>query len=257
MARLGDKSDSGEVGRGREHIALPRNQSAAKRRIQEVFLRQFPGKHFTHLRSRLARRIFEYAGMLPGDDRLRRRPSDGESLHDGTAILRLVGCPLGIETRDEAVLHLMGIGEDVAFVEFDNVLEIVHASDEAIHSPRLNHVLPLSSEEFLVEDALQRWWAQFDSRVQGLAVGGVAYRLPGVFSAFSNQPLGVISFVHSQLWTQRPSSKQERQGYLRAQIEPPEQMSGTKSWRAKLEQDRARTLLWLARRQTPRPRRQN
>ena len=53
MARLGDKSDSGEVGRGREHIALPRNQCPAKRRIQEVFLRQFLPGLFAVLRGNL------------------------------------------------------------------------------------------------------------------------------------------------------------------------------------------------------------
>ena len=60
---------------------------------------------------------------------------------------------------------------------------------------RLNHMLPLSSQEFFVEDTLQGGWPQFHGRLQGLATDGIADCLPGVFS---DQPFRVISFMQRQ-----------------------------------------------------------
>src|SRR5258706_2104522 len=192
MARLGDEGNPGKVRSGREYVALAGNQRSAKGWVEKVFLRQFPGYDLVHRRTGLTRRICQRTGMLPRDDRLRRRAAHGESRHDGIAILRLRRSALGVETRHETILDLMGIGEDVAFVELQNVGEAVDTGHIAIGGARLDDVLPLSPHEFFVEHALQGWWAQFHGSLQGAAINGIFYCLPRVLS---NQSFCVKSFM--------------------------------------------------------------
>src|SRR5580700_4302467 len=93
--------------------------------------------------------------MLPGNDRLRCRATYGKGCHDRVAILRFRRRALGVETGHKAILDLMGIGEDVAFVELQNVGEVIDAGHEAIGGVWLDDMLPLSTQEFSVEYALQ------------------------------------------------------------------------------------------------------
>ena len=183
MARLREKRNPGEVsGRGK-HVALAGSQSPAERGIKKVFLRQLPGHNFSHLRPGRARGICQHfgGGMLPGDDRFRRRAAYRESFHNDVAIFRLLRCALGVQARHKAILNLMGIGKDVALIELQNIRKVVHPSHEAVYRARFNDVLPLSPQEFFIEDAFQCGWPQFHCRLQSLAVNRIVDRLPGTF----------------------------------------------------------------------------
>src|ERR1019366_760458 len=57
---------------------------------------------------------------------------------------------------DEPELNLVGIAENVAGVEADDVLEVIHAGNAVVSDVRLDDMLDLASEHFLVEDAHQR-----------------------------------------------------------------------------------------------------
>src|ERR1700683_5581992 len=209
MPRLAEKCDSREVRSRGEHVALAGNQCSSKSGIEKVFLRQLPGHDLAYLRPGLARCICQHpAGrVLPGNNRFRRRATYHESLHVDIAIFRLAGIALSVEARYEAILDLMSIREDVALVELKNIGEVVHAGYKAVYGARLDDVLPLSPQEFLVEDALQRGWPQFHGRLQSLAVYGIVHGQPWIFPFFSNQPFRVIGFMQRQFGTQRPSSE--------------------------------------------------
>src|SRR5207302_10684167 len=56
--------------------------------------------------------ICQRAGMLPGNDRLRRRAAHGERRHDGVAIFGFRRSALSVETRHKTIFDLMRIGED-------------------------------------------------------------------------------------------------------------------------------------------------
>ena len=89
----------------------------------------------------------------------------------------------------------MGIGEDVALVELQNIATLftpVTKRYTARGSITCFHFRP---QEFFVEDSLQCGWPQFDGRLQSLAADGVADCLSGIFFICSHQPLCVIGFM--------------------------------------------------------------
>src|ERR1700691_98743 len=249
MARFSKKRDSREIGGGGEHVALTGNQCPAECGIEKVFLRQLPGNNLANRRALLTPGTCQRVHMLPWYRRFRCRHSHRESGHDIAAILRLIRSSLGIEPGYEPVLDFMGIGEDVALVELDNIVEIVYAGHKSIYGARLDDVLPLPSQEFLVKHTLERGRAQFHGGIQGMALNRIVDCLAGILATRAHQPLRVIGFMQRQVWTQSPSSKQKWQGNLRIQVKSPEQIRSTESRRAGLNRIQGRTLLWLAARQ--------
>src|SRR5580698_6049632 len=151
MTRLCEKRDAGEVDRGGEHIALAANQRSAESRIEKVFLLQFQSHNFPGLRAALARTICHRISMLPRDYQLGSRAADRESRHDRVAILGFLEIAFGIQTGHEAILDFVSIGENVAFVELQNICEVVYAGHKAIHGTRLDDMLPLSAQELFIE----------------------------------------------------------------------------------------------------------
>src|SRR5271156_4544487 len=146
----------------------------------------------------------------------------------------------------------MRIGEDVSLVKLNNIVEIVYAGYKSVYSPRLDYVLPLSPQEFLVKRALERGRAQFHGGIHGVALNRIVDCLARILVTRSNQPLRVIGFMQRQVWTQRPSAKQKGQRNLRVQVESPQKLCRTESRRAALNRIHGRTLLRLATRQPSR-----
>jgi len=65
---------------------------------------------------------------------------------------RLIRSSLGVETCDEAVLHFMGVGQDVRSSNFTTLPKIVLPQSQSGDGAWLDDMLPLSSQKFFVED---------------------------------------------------------------------------------------------------------
>src|ERR1039458_8505140 len=146
MARLGDKGNSGEVGSGGEYVALTWYQCPAECGIEEILLVEFPGCDLAHLRPRLTRGACQRVDVLPRDRRFRRGAAHRQSRHHFAAILRLIRSALGIEAGHEAVLDFVGVGKDVALVEFKDISEVIYSGYKAVDGARLDDMLPLSPD---------------------------------------------------------------------------------------------------------------
>src|SRR5579872_631269 len=142
--------------------------------------------------------------MLPRNDGLGSGATDGETGHDGRAVLGLCRSKPGIQARHETVLHLIGVTEDIALVKLQRASEVIDASDITIKHAWLNHVLPFSTHELLVENALQCRRAKLHIRFESSAVDGVTGGNAGASDRLS---LCVISVVEGQLRPQGPSAK--------------------------------------------------
>src|ERR1700733_16022383 len=128
-----------------------------------------------------------------------------------------------VEASHESVFYFVCVAQDVALVELQNIGEIIHSSYEAIHGARLDDMLPLSPQEFLIEYFLQYGRTHFYRCIERLAVGRI------LLGAAVHQSLAVVGFVKGQRWTQRPSMKLHGQGNLRAEIEARQQIGGAKA----------------------------
>ena len=47
----------------------------------------------------------------------------------------------------------MGIGENVALIELQNICKVVYSGHESVYRAWLDDVLPLSPQEFFIENA--------------------------------------------------------------------------------------------------------
>src|SRR5882762_8938861 len=174
MPRLREKSDSGKICRGSEHVPSPVNQRTPEVGIEKIFLRHLPRDDLASLWPGLAVSPFGHIGTLPGQHLLTGRPDPQGSHPRVFAILRLLRNPLGVQAMDDSVLHLVGVAENVARVEAQNAGKVVHSGHVAISRVRLHYVLPLTSRDFPLKYALKRRRPHLDRSLQSLAIDGIA-----------------------------------------------------------------------------------
>src|ERR1035437_9879068 len=98
---------------------------------------------------------------------------------------------LGIEAGHETVLNFVGVGKDVTFVELHDISEVVYPSHKPVHGARFDNMLPFSSHEFFIKDALERRRAQFHGGLHGVAINWMVAGLPGILSNLSHEPFRV------------------------------------------------------------------
>src|SRR3974377_85732 len=115
VARLGEKSNSREVDRTVENIALIRYQGAAKRGRKKVLRGDRPGeKRASRTILVVARRLVRRLQVFPvGSRRVGRQVLGTLITLSGRLGL------LGEEAVDDAVFHAAGVRHDVAVVEAD------------------------------------------------------------------------------------------------------------------------------------------
>src|SRR5258705_9661930 len=168
MPRLGEKSDPGKIRRGSENITTSVHQRSSEVGIEKIFLRDLPPHYLAGLWSGVAVRPLRDIGAFPREHLL-TRSTDPQGSHTlFFAILRLLRSSLGVQTMDNAVLHLVGVAENVTRVKAQNTGEVVYPGDVAISRVRLNHVLPLASSNFPLKHTLKGRRQHFDRCLQRL-----------------------------------------------------------------------------------------
>ena len=174
MPGLRDESNSSQVfRRGCKHVSLSRDQRSAKRRIQKVFLRNFPGGNLPDIWARITGLAVESADPLPRQGLLRSRSANGQARHRRLTFLNSRGMPLRIQPSYESVLNFMRVAQNIALVEVQYICKVVHASHVTVNNAWFDHVLPLLAEELPVEDLFKRRRANFHRSVQSLAMVGL------------------------------------------------------------------------------------
>ena len=133
--------------------------------------------------------------MLPGNRRFWCCPAHRERRHNFAAILRLIRRTLGIKACNKSILDFMSIRKDVALVEFQDVSEVVHSGHKAIDRARFDYMLPLSFQETPCR-RLARALAAAIPRTAStcVAINRIVNGLPGILSAFPDQPLACNKF---------------------------------------------------------------
>src|SRR6476659_4644822 len=100
------------------------------------------------------------------------------------------------------------------------VPEVVDSRHHAIVDPRLNDMFPRSTQKLSVEYLLQNWRSQFHCCVQCATICGI------VQHASVRESLGVIRLMQGERRSQVPAAILQRQGNLRAEVEPSQQVVG-------------------------------
>src|SRR5579872_4219809 len=231
VSRLSQERDAGKLHSGSQHVGLTGDDGAAEGRIEKVFLRDFPSGDLTSLRGggtgehRVGFFLFltraaeinvlvGHAGKR-GDTRSQAAPGN------------VRGGAFGVETSDEAVLHLVGIAQHVAIVKTHKAVEIVYPGHVAVNHARLDDVLELLAEDFTLKDLFEGGRTKLEAALESFAVDGIigSDANPG---AIFHQALGVCSIADSDLGAQSPAMEEFRQGGTRLDIETADRTSGLK-----------------------------
>src|ERR1700735_1376866 len=102
---------------------------------------------------------------------------------------------LGIEAGHEPVLNLVGVGKDVTFGELHDISEVVYPRHKPVHGAWFDDLLPFSSHEFFIKDALERRRTQFHGGLHGVAINWMVAGLPGVLFKLSHEAFRAISVM--------------------------------------------------------------
>src|ERR1700757_1939928 len=94
--------------------------------------------------------------MLPRYRLFGSSGSDRQTRHGGLAFLNGRWIPLGIQTRYESILDFVRVAQDVPFVEVQKICKVIDSGDVTVLNSRLDHMLPFSAQEFLIENLLER-----------------------------------------------------------------------------------------------------
>ena len=138
---------------------------------------------------------------------------------------------LGIDAVDYAVFHPVGVSQDVAVVEANDVGEIADAGFVAIDRIGLDHVLHHVAEELAVEDAGDRRRPQLHRCQHDVAVEGLGDRDADhagiVFGGMSRS--AVNRFPHAHFRPEGPSAEESRQRNCGVDVEAAHDVLGLES----------------------------
>src|SRR5262249_39105014 len=121
-ARVGHESDAGKTGGGGKHGARAVEGRAAEFGIGEKFHLDFPGDKLIGAGGNAGR----------GRSGLRGPARSGRGLVVASGMFALQ-----VQALQQAVFHLVGIAEDVAEIEADDVKEVFYAVGVTVHEARL------------------------------------------------------------------------------------------------------------------------
>src|ERR1019366_9142916 len=144
-ARSREKRNAGKIYAAVEHITLTGYQRSAESRIEEILLREFPGDDFTR------RTLLVIAGTGLRFGRLCGRDFFLFGQQGVFGMVKTFGWRLrflGEEPLDHAVFHFIGIGQNIALVEAQDLAEVVDARLVAIDNLRFDGVLYRVAKEF-------------------------------------------------------------------------------------------------------------
>ena len=132
--------------------------------------------------------------------------------------------PLGVQTRYESILDFVCVAQDVPFVEVQKIRKVIDSGHVAVLNSRLDHMLPFSAQELLIENLFQPRRTYLHGSLKRLAVRGV-----GVHDSV-DVALGVEGLVQGQGRAQYPSIPLQGKRNLRIEIEPSQQIAGAEPW---------------------------
>ena len=137
-----------------KHVAPAVHQRSAKVGIEEIFLGDLPGDDLANcegLRNTECSpgyRCVPRAGSVP-----RERRSEGKTCLAGVQSSGCSEIRLEYKPIDDAVFDLVGVAENVACIEAQDIGEVVHAGHVAVGDVRLDDVLQLVSSNRAIKDA--------------------------------------------------------------------------------------------------------
>ncbi len=138
--------------------------------VGKVFLRDLPAHQFLgRTRAVIAACLlsWSYLRLLFPQWSTGARISDVESMRAGAGFL-------GVEAIDDAVLHFVRIGQNVAVVEADDLAEIVDAGLIAVDGEGLNRMLEHPAERLMVEDSGEGGRPHLHRCIDDIAIDGIA-----------------------------------------------------------------------------------
>src|SRR5450759_1114366 len=149
-ARRRKKRNAGEIYGAVEHVTLAGYQRSAKSGIEEILLRQLPSDDFARrtLLVIASTGIVFVAGLFGCESFLLGKKRIFRMVKAFGRRLRF----LGEQPVDHPIFHFVGVGQNVALVETEDLAEVVDARLVAIDNLRLDGVLYHVAKEFAIED---------------------------------------------------------------------------------------------------------
>src|SRR5262249_6169792 len=129
------------------------------------------------------------------------------------------------------VFQVVGIGQDVARIEAQDLSEVIDTRDVVVTNARLNHMLPLATEPRTLIDARKRRRSYLKCCFKSLPVNDFVLCTSGRGCNVSIEPLGIEGISQSHLWPKRPSLPHDRHGKRRRKIQSAHQWIGAQAKR--------------------------